>query len=99
MGLSLVTFGQVTGTGAAKAIGLPSVKIMSITIDALNANTGDVFIGDSTVASGVGQRIAKGTSITLSSLGSTHALTPDNLFMFSTTGDKISVNYLKVLNG
>lgn len=97
--LNLRTFGQVTCTGAAKALGLPSKKVLAIYIDALSGNAGDVFIGDSTVASGVGQRIAKGTALPIYSQdgrGGAALIALEQIYVFGAIGDKVSVNYLEV---
>ena len=78
-------------------------KISSLFIKALAANTGNTFIGDSTVLASTfrGREIIKGTELTLSgdngNAGGTMLLSLESLYYDGTTGDKIAVSYLEII--
>ena len=98
MALNIKTLAQKTVTTAGTRVQItttPLLGVEAIYLSAPAANTGIVFIGDSSVAAGRGVEIAKGTTFTiLSPKGEMLAL--ESLYVdAATSGDKLNITYVQ----
>jgi hypothetical protein len=97
MSVKLVSAGAVTVTTAGTRVALsatPIANVVKIYLTNPAANTGLIYIGDSTVASTNGIQIVKGATIEISSPKEDML---DLQLMYAdsaTNGDKVIVNYL-----
>jgi hypothetical protein len=96
MSVKLVTYPQVTVATAGteqRVVSAPVDKALKLFITAPAANTGSVFIGDSSVSSTRGITVIKGTTLELSLEGEyidVHNIWAD----VATNGDKLDVAVL-----
>lgn len=101
MAIKLFTLADVTVTTAGTRVQITTTEtpVSSVVFTAPAANTGVIYIGDSSVAAARGIEIAKGTSVTINqdmarSAGEEYVLS-DFYADAATNGDKVKVSYVK----
>lgn len=100
MALKLYTVGDVTVTTAGTRVQLTSTNtyVSNVTVQGLGANTGKIFVGDSSVSATRGYELSPGSGIAITSI-----VTPkgtqelvnlaDIWFDAASNGDKVHVVY------
>lgn len=101
MSAVLVTSAQVVvaAAGTEQRLSAASVTgVVAIYLSAPAANTGTVYVGDSSVTADNGIAILKGTSLEIKEPNG-QMLDIYNMYVdAATSGDKLNVSYLKVMN-
>lgn len=84
--------------GSRETLSATSVRVISVIIAANKSNVGKVYVGDSAVASGVGQELSPGEALSIDA-GSrfNHSETLDLADIYvdtETNGNKVKVSYI-----
>lgn len=101
MAVKLTGLAQVTvaTAGTEQALSATATPVMSVTIQALPGNTGNIYVGDSAVDSTHGFVITPGSSIEITAplmgRASEQLILSDIYVDAATNGDKVVYGYIK----
>lgn len=84
--------------GTREAVSADALPVSAVVVQAPSTNSGNIFVGDSTVSSSKGLALAAGESITITSslVNGTHEelILSDIYVDTATNGNKVQVSYL-----
>lgn len=96
--IATLTAVTVAAAGTAQPLSATSLPVNSIIVQAATANTGNVFIGDSTVSATNGITLIPGEtySITITAMGRTDEIDTATVYVdAATNGDKVRVSVIR----